>query len=98
MPGTESLARRFPFTRVGHIEAGHYDLVHHLPPTTKDVLRVDTLIVGNGCASRSVTQGFITAIAGVFPDFVRHNHDTPNLTGQPIETVRQNAHPSRRSC
>jgi len=87
MPGTESLARRFPFTRVGHIEAGHYDLVHQLPPTPKDVLRVDTLIVGNGCASRSVTQGFITAIAGVFPDFVRHNHDTPNLTGQPMASA-----------
>ena len=84
MPGAESLARRFPFTRVGHIEAGHYDLVHQLPPTTKDVLRVDTLIVGNGCASRSVTQGFITAIAGVYPNFVRHNRDTPNLTGQPM--------------
>jgi TRAP-type uncharacterized transport system substrate-binding protein len=84
MPGAESLARRFPFTRIGHIEAGHYDLVHQLPPTAKDVLRVDTLIVGNGCASRSVTQGFITAVAGVYPDFVRHNRDTPNLTGQPM--------------
>ena len=84
MPGAESLARRLPFTRVGHIEAGHYDVVHQLPPTDKDVLRVDTLIVGNGCASRSVTQGFITAIAGVYPNFVRHNRDTPNLTGQPM--------------
>ncbi len=84
MPGAESLARRFPFTRAGQIEAGHYDLVHQLPPTAKDVLRVDTLIVGNGCASRSVTQGFITAIAGVYPNFVRHNRDTPNLTGQPM--------------
>ncbi len=82
-PGTESLARRLPFTRIGHIEAGHYDLVHQLPPTDKDVLRVDTLIVGNGCASRSVTQGFITAVAGVYPSFVRHNRDTPNLTGLP---------------
>ena len=84
MPGAESLARRLPFTRVGHIEAGHYDVVHQLPPTDKNVLRVDTLIVGNGCASRSVTQGFITAIAGVYPNFVRHNRDTPNLTGQPM--------------
>ena len=84
MPGAESLARRFPFTRVGHIEPGHYDLVHQLPPTAKDVLRVDTLLVGNGCASRSVTQGFITAIAGVHANFVRHNRDTPNLTGLPM--------------
>ncbi len=84
LPGAETLARRFPFTRVGHIEAGHYDLVHQLPPTAKDVLHVDTLIVGNGCASRSVTQGFITAIAGVYPNFVRHNRDTQNLTGLPM--------------
>jgi len=83
-PGVESLARHFPFTRVGHIEAGHFDIVRRLPPTTKDVLRVDTLVVGNGCASRSVTQGLITAITAVYPSFVRQNHEAPNLTKLPL--------------
>jgi len=87
IPATETLARRFPFTRAGRIEAGHYDVVHQLPPVAKDVLRVDTLIVGNGCASRSVTQGLITAIAGVYPNFVRHNRDTQNLTGLPMASA-----------
>jgi TRAP-type uncharacterized transport system substrate-binding protein len=83
-PGAASLARRFPFLRAGRIEAGHYDLVRELPPTAKNVLRVDTLVVGNGCASRSVTQGLVTAIAAVYPGFVRHNRDAPNLTGLPM--------------
>jgi TRAP-type uncharacterized transport system substrate-binding protein len=87
MPGVESLARHFPFTRVGRIEAGHYDIVHRLPPTAKDVLRVDTLVVGNGCASRSVTQGLITAISAVYPSFVRQNHETPNLTKLPMASA-----------
>jgi TRAP-type uncharacterized transport system substrate-binding protein len=87
MPGVESLARHYPFTRAGRIEAGHYDLIHQLPPTAKDVLRVDTLVVGNGCASRSVTQGLITAITAVYPNFVRQNHETPNLTKLPMASA-----------
>jgi TRAP-type uncharacterized transport system substrate-binding protein len=83
-PGVASLAMRFPFLRAGRIEAGHYDLVHPMPPTAKNVLRVDTLIVGNGCASRSVTQGLITAVSAVYPGFVGHNREVPNLTGLPL--------------
>jgi hypothetical protein len=55
-----------------------------LPGEAKDVLQVDTLIVGNRCARRSVTQGFITVLATVFPDFVHYNRDTPNRTGLPL--------------
>ncbi len=55
-----------------------------LPGEAKDVLQVDTLIVGNRCARRSATQGFITVLATVFPDFVRYNRDTPNRTGLPL--------------
>jgi hypothetical protein len=50
----------------------------------KQVLHIDTLVVGNGCASHSVTQGLMSAIAEVFPTFVRHNRESANLTGVPL--------------
>ena len=84
LPNADALAHRLPFKRVGRIRAGQYDLVRLLPGEAKDVLQVDTLIVGNRCARRSATQGFITVLATVFPDFVRYNRDTPNRTGLPL--------------
>ena len=84
IPDAASLARRLPFARVGQIEAVRYDYVRKVPGENKQVLHVDTLVVGNGCASHSVTQGLMTAIAEVFPTFVRHNRDGANLTGMPL--------------
>ena len=84
LPNADALARRLPFKRVGRIVAGQYDPVRVLPGEAKDVLQVDTLIVGNRCARRSATQGFITVLVTVFPDFVRYNRDTPNRTGLPL--------------
>ncbi|APR75667.1 Immunogenic protein [Minicystis rosea] len=75
------IARRSPFLRHGRIGAGQYDAVRLLPKTDREVLRVDTLVVGNGCAKRSQIMGLMTSLADVFPDLVRHNHDTPNTTG-----------------
>ncbi len=90
MPDAGALARRLPFSRVGVIEAGQIDYVHRLPSEAKHVLQVDTLIVGNGCATNGVTQGLMTAIAEVFPTFIRHNKGQPNLTGMPMATVAEN--------
>jgi uncharacterized protein len=84
LPRADALARRLPFKRVGRIVAGQYDQVRVLPGEAKDVLQVDTLIVGNRCARRSVTQGFMTVLVTVFPDFVRYNRATPNRTGLPL--------------
>jgi TRAP-type uncharacterized transport system substrate-binding protein len=84
LPNADALAHRLPFKRVGRIVAGQYDPVRVLPGEAKDVLQVDTLIVGNRCTRRSVTQGFIKVLATVFPDFVRYNRDTPNRTGLPL--------------
>ena len=89
IPEAASLARRLPFARVGTIEAGQIDYVRKLPAEDKQVLQVDALIVGNGCASNGTTQGFMTAVAEVFPTFVRHNKGQPNLTGLPMATVAQ---------
>jgi hypothetical protein len=81
LPAAEALARPLHFAHVGRIAAGQYDPVRPLPPEDKRVLRIDTLIVGNGCARRSATQGLITVLAALMPDFVRYNRDSPNRTG-----------------
>jgi hypothetical protein len=80
-PGAEALANRLPFARTGRIEAGHYDPIRQLPSTDKRVIQIDTLVIGNGCARESATQGVITALANVFPDFMRANRERANLTG-----------------
>lgn len=87
LPRGEAVASGLPFLRLGRIEAGHYDPVAALPPKDKKVLQVDTLILGNGCASRSATQGLITVLADLDPLFLKHNRDTPNLTGLPWAPV-----------
>jgi hypothetical protein len=81
LPAAEALARGLPFTHVGRLAAGQYDPIRSLPPGDRRVLRIDTLIVSNGCARRSTTQGLITVLAAVMPDFVRYNRESPNRTG-----------------
>jgi hypothetical protein len=87
LPHADALARRLPFTRVGRIRAGQYDPVRLLPSEDKHVLQIDTLIVGNRCARWSATQAFLTVLATVSPDFLRHNRDTPNRTGLPLASA-----------
>ena len=60
--GADALAHRLPFARAGRITAGYYDPVRKLPPVDKRVIQVDALVIGNGCARESVTQGVITAL------------------------------------
>jgi TRAP-type uncharacterized transport system substrate-binding protein len=74
------VARRLPHFRTGRIGAGQFDPVVVLPPVDKRVLRVDTLIVGNGCASRSATLDLLSLVARQFPDFIAHNQETANKT------------------
>jgi hypothetical protein len=90
MPDGGSLARHLPFAREGVIEVGQIDFMRTLPREDKKVLQVDALIVGNGCAPDGVTQGFLTAVAEVFPTFVSHNKGQPNRTGLPLATVAGN--------
>jgi TRAP-type uncharacterized transport system substrate-binding protein len=87
--GAEALAHRLPSARMGIIKAGYYDPVRGLPPTDKRVIQVDTLLIGNGCARESVTQGVITAFTRVFPDLIRENREEANLTGLQYATAAQ---------
>jgi len=90
MPNAESLAHHLPFSRIGRIEAGQLDYVHQLPRVAKPVLQIDTLIVGNGCASNGALQGLMAAAAEVSPTFVRRNQGAPNQTGLPMNGVAKN--------
>lgn len=90
MPDAAALARRLPFARAGTIQAGQIDYVHRMPPRDLDVLQMDTLIVGNGCAGNWATVGLLSAVATVFPTFVPHNKGRPNLSGLPMSTVAAN--------
>lgn len=87
--GAESLAHRLPSARAGIIKAGYYDPVRGLPPTDKRVIQVDTLLIGNGCARESVTQGVITAFTRVFPELIRVNREQANLTGLQYASAAQ---------
>jgi hypothetical protein len=90
LPDAAALARRLPFARPGTLEAGQIDYVQRLPPQDLNVLQLDTLIVGNGCAKNGATVGLLAAVAAVFPNFVQHNRGQPNLTGLPLSTVAAN--------
>jgi hypothetical protein len=69
------VARRSPFLWHGRIGAGQFDPIQLLPPQDHRVLRVDTLVVSNGCASYSQTIALLTLLNREFPRFVEHNRD-----------------------
>lgn len=75
------IARRMPHFRTGRIGAGQFDAVKVLPAQDKRVLRVDTLLITNGCEGRAEIIELLTVVREEFPDFVRHNKETPNTTG-----------------
>jgi TRAP-type uncharacterized transport system substrate-binding protein len=75
------IARRLPHFRTGRIGAGQYEAVKVLPAQDKRVLRVETVVLGNRCATRSATIDLLDLLARRFPDLIRYNKDTPNTTG-----------------
>src|SRR5207302_5561060 len=84
LPHAEVLVGKVPGVHVGRIPVGRYDAVRMLPSTDKTVLQLDTLVVGNGCASRSRTTALLEILAHAFPDFVRTNQHATNATGLPL--------------
>jgi hypothetical protein len=87
LPDAPALARRLPFVRAGHIQAGQIDYMRRLPPRDLNLLQMDTLIVGHGCAKNGATVGLLSALVEVFPGFIQRNRGQPNLTGLPMSTV-----------
>ncbi|MEN0065172.1 MAG: TAXI family TRAP transporter solute-binding subunit [Myxococcota bacterium] len=78
-----SIAEHLPIVRSEVMPAGFYDPFLVLPQEPRNVLVVDTLLVGNGCASRAETMGVLTLLESVYPDLVAHNNRTPNQSGLP---------------
>lgn len=70
-----AMARRVPYLRMGTIEAGQFDAVAVLPPAPHAVLQVDTLVLGNGCASRSEVIGLIEVLVEELPGFLAASKD-----------------------
>ncbi|HSI12954.1 MAG TPA: TAXI family TRAP transporter solute-binding subunit [Chthoniobacter sp.] len=87
LANADVLAHRLPFARAGVIRAGNYDPVQQWPSEDKHVIQIDTLLIGNGRASWSATQGLITILNTQFPDFVHLNHDQTNRTGLPLASA-----------
>jgi TRAP-type uncharacterized transport system substrate-binding protein len=87
LPQADVIARRLRRVHTGRIGAGQYDPVRLLPPTDKTVLRVETLVVGNGCASRSASTGLLTLLSRELPGLVGRNQQAANATGLPLSAV-----------
>lgn len=74
---TESLASHIPALSAGLLKAGHFDPVSVLPDHNVQILQVDTLVLGNSCASTSQVYGMMSLLADRYPSFVRLNQ-TPS--------------------
>lgn len=70
---TEAIARRFPFVSYGSLAAGQFDPIRVLPPVTKPILRLDTLLLSNGCAAHSDIVGLMTLLDRAYPNFIERN-------------------------
>ncbi len=67
------IARRHAFLWHGRIGAGQYDPIKLLPPSDRRVLRVDTLVLGNGCASHAQTVSLLSLLNEELPGLLAHN-------------------------
>lgn len=67
------VARLHPFLWHGRIGAGQYDPIELVPPQDHRVLRVDTLVVGNGCSTHSETIALLSLLSKEFPRFIEVN-------------------------
>ena len=81
------LVHQLRFLHVAVLPSGYYDPVRILPATDKPVLEVDTLVIGNGCASKSASIALLTLLKDEFPDLVAHNASISNRAGLPVSPV-----------
>ena len=58
-----AVARRLPHLQTGHVGAGNYDAVRGVPRTDRTVMKVETLLIGNGCAGRVATVDLLTLLS-----------------------------------
>jgi uncharacterized protein len=87
---TRALAHHLPFLSAGTIHVGHYDPVHRLPPSDKQLLRVGTLVLSDGSAARADTVALLSLFEEAYPGFVEHNRKTKNATGLKLAPTADN--------
>ncbi|MET0051695.1 MAG: TAXI family TRAP transporter solute-binding subunit, partial [Candidatus Thiodiazotropha sp.] len=78
---TEALSRRYPFLHYGVLAAGQFEPVRILPPADKPLLRLDTLLLSNGCASHSDVIAIMTLLERANPNFIERNRATKTPPG-----------------
>lgn len=77
----EALARRYPFIQNDILSAGQIDPVRVLPHVAKPILRLDTLLVSNGCAAHSDIIGLMTLLERSNPNFIERNQNIKAPSG-----------------
>ena len=77
----KALARHLPFLHYDTLVAGLFDPIRVIPPEDKPILRLDTLLLGNGCAAHSDIVGIMTLLARTEPDFIDRNRGVQAPTG-----------------
>lgn len=78
---SESITLRLPYLWIDYIREGVFDPVRNLPSSDKKVLKVDTLIVGNGRARRSQVIGLLSVFSEIYPHLINYNRTVTNYTG-----------------
>lgn len=78
---TEALSRRFPFLHFGTLAEGQFDPVQILPSADKPLLRLDTLLLSNGCASHSDIIAVMTLFERSNPNFIERNRSAKTPPG-----------------
>ena len=64
----QGLIARHPWLSLGHIPAGRYDLVRHIPATDKQVVRLRTLLIASPCAQRADRIALLMLAAAELPN------------------------------
>ncbi len=77
----KALARRLPYLHYDTLVAGLFDPIRVIPPEEKPILRLDTLLLSNGCAAHSDIVGIMTLLARADPDFIDRNRGGQAPTG-----------------
>ncbi len=85
----EVIARNFEFMSHGRIGAGQFDPIAVIPPADRKVLRVDTMVVGNKCASRTETMALISLLQREFPTLIEHNRSSGGSPTFPTSEASQ---------
>ena len=86
LPG---LVARHSWLGLGRIPAGLYDLVRHVPPTDRQVARLNTLLVASPCAPRADRIALLMLAAAELPGFVRGNPPTSTSSATALPLARE---------